>query len=153
MPCVHYIAEKDLNEPLLRIRDPDVVENLRGRPRLPQNSRVPVDRNLQPITTPSLPTSSQPGGRRLPSSIRRTRTAAEVEAASQGASQTRPKRSRVAGSNRGRGNRGGRQRGRGRASGTQGTQGTQRLAVIEESSTADAAAEVEEVIPATQIEP
>ncbi|KKO96460.1 hypothetical protein THAR02_11439 [Trichoderma harzianum] len=168
MPCAHYLAEEvilagkpltiktihprwwldkplDLNEPLLRIQDPDIVQNLRGRPRLPQNDKRPVDAGLQPISTTSsqlsLPTSSQ-GSRRLNSSIRRTRTAAEIEEGSQRASPPSAKRSRSAGNARGRGTRGRQRGGRGRG---QSNSYSSSLATVEESSSA-----VEEVIPATQ---
>ncbi|KAF4460771.1 hypothetical protein FALBO_12441 [Fusarium albosuccineum] len=37
----------DLEEPLLRIRDPDVVTNLRGRPRKPVNGKLLVPKELK----------------------------------------------------------------------------------------------------------
>ncbi|PKK41298.1 hypothetical protein CI102_14147, partial [Trichoderma harzianum] len=53
LPCSHTIFKKledsealskenDINEPLLRIRDPDIIQNLRGRPRLPNNKKMTV---------------------------------------------------------------------------------------------------------------
>ncbi|KAL6884701.1 hypothetical protein GGI43DRAFT_322251 [Trichoderma evansii] len=153
----------DLNEPLLRIRDPNVIENLRGRPRLPQNHKAPVDIALQPISAPrlaapsstaasssqpfpSLPTSTQRDGRRMTSSLRHTRTATEVETASSQASQPSTKRSRTGTNTRGRGTRRGRATSRSR--GGRGRGGSSSTTT---QSTPPSSAVVEEVIPATQL--
>ncbi|KAJ3454821.1 hypothetical protein MRS44_013421 [Fusarium solani] len=41
----------DLEEPLLRIRDPDIVTNLRGRPRKPVNGKLEVPKELKAAGT------------------------------------------------------------------------------------------------------
>ncbi|EAQ84339.1 hypothetical protein CHGG_08353 [Chaetomium globosum CBS 148.51] len=69
LPCSHMIFKKlddgealskedvhprwwlakplDIDEPLLRLRDPDVVQSLRGRPRLPNNEKMTVPSSLR----------------------------------------------------------------------------------------------------------
>ncbi|QYT04143.1 hypothetical protein H0G86_011071 [Trichoderma simmonsii] len=37
----------DIDEPLLQIRDPDIIQNLRGRPRLPNNERITMPSPLR----------------------------------------------------------------------------------------------------------
>ncbi|EAQ87040.1 hypothetical protein CHGG_08293 [Chaetomium globosum CBS 148.51] len=37
----------DIDEPLLRLRDPDVVQSLRGQPRLPKNEKITVPSSLR----------------------------------------------------------------------------------------------------------
>ncbi|KFA60279.1 hypothetical protein S40285_07392 [Stachybotrys chlorohalonatus IBT 40285] len=90
----------DLEEPLLRIRDPKMVQNLHGRPRLPLNNKLPVQRSSQSSQRSSqrsqLP-SSRAGGRRINRSLKRTATTAEIEAGTRGRGR------------QGRGGRGGRQ--------------------------------------------
>lgn len=139
----------DLMEPLLRIRDPNVVENLRGRPRLPSNKKLTIPSSLRsqepensPTETtqstqprqPRQPRQSQQTTRRLNPSVRRTLSQAELETegSPRPTQRTSTPRSRGHTNTRGRGTRGGRGRG-GRASA--------------------APSSAVEVIPATQPEP
>jgi hypothetical protein len=45
-PCL-----QDLEEPLLRIRDPDIITNLRGQPRKPINGKLEVPKELKAAGT------------------------------------------------------------------------------------------------------
>ena len=56
---------QNYNEPLLRVRDPDLVQSLRGRPRAPRNSKEEVPQAWGPqhedfVPTPT-PSDSEPG--------------------------------------------------------------------------------------------
>ncbi|KAM3549338.1 hypothetical protein MY1884_008783 [Beauveria asiatica] len=84
----------DVEEPLRRIQDPDVVQNLRGRPRAAVNNKInipasltlagtaaPIEPSQNPPIQPDLPQlgrSSRQSTRPLRSSVRRTRTQAEL---------------------------------------------------------------------------
>ncbi|KKP06808.1 hypothetical protein THAR02_01100 [Trichoderma harzianum] len=39
--------DDDIDEPLLRIRDPDIIQNLRSQPRLPNNKRITIPSSLK----------------------------------------------------------------------------------------------------------
>ncbi|KJZ69123.1 hypothetical protein HIM_11491 [Hirsutella minnesotensis 3608] len=185
LPCAHTILQRleadsvlakedvhprwwlekplDLEEPLLRIRDPDVVENLRGRPRLPRNEKIVVPSSLQhkepqhqesghdaPEATQaaasqqpqgsqrgSLPRSSQQSSRRLNASVRRTRTRDELDelgAAASSQGTSQPSTKRSRTSNN---------TAKTRARGSTGRRGRGGRAGADSS-------QVEEVIPATQ---
>lgn len=100
------------DDEISRIRDPAIVENLRGRPRLANNNKVAVPSSLMPpsstASTSAAPPStrrtqsSQQGRRRLPASITRHQTQAEAEEASFEASQRPTKRPRSTRASRGR---------------------------------------------------
>ncbi|KAK1246767.1 hypothetical protein MKX08_000569 [Trichoderma sp. CBMAI-0020] len=185
LPCAHIILKKledgqalckedvhprwwltkplDMEEPLLRIRDPDVVQTLRGRPRLPNNKKMTIpstlraddgedDQQQRPRASQQPRALQQPSQRRLNPSIRRVRSQFEVEgeigssqaqgrARSQGRARTSSQSTR---SSQSQPNSQQNRTTRGRSQGARSRQST-RLAAL-----AAAALDVEEVIPATQ---